>query len=195
MPVGTKWWVAGALILTLVGYSACEGRKEYAEWAVWKADRVRVLAEKDSALHYADSVDAVANRKTVAANRVISAGRSALLSANYLRDSLSRLPTPPDTCLPWLQMTARRADSLQVATDSLLAGIDSLRGANADLRVEVATLKRPIAALTHLVETVPEPCRIWFVPCPTVTGGYGATLAEGRIHTGPSVTAGWQIRF
>lgn len=184
-------WVLAAVALLW----AWAFRRESAQWAVWKADRVRVLAEKDSALHHADSVEAVANRKADAANRVILVGQHAIRSANLLRDSLSRLPTPPDTCLPWLSLAVRRADSLQVATESLTAGIDSLRGAEADLRVEIATLKRPIASLTHLVETVPKPCRLWFLPCPEVVGGYGATLSGGKVYTGPAVTGGWRITF
>ncbi len=164
--------------------------------AVWRADRTRVLAAKDSAVHHADSVEAQADHKGQSADRLLAVGQSALRGANRLRDSLAHLPPAPDTCLPWLKLANQRGDSLQVAVDTLTLAVDSLKGARADLKSVAATLRQPITDLTHLAETAPIPHKwLGLLPKPNLHAGYGLTLWQGRVVSGVQVGVSFPIRW
>lgn len=79
------------------------------------------------------------------------------------------------------------------ATAAALAWKD-LEAARADSTEAVASLA--ITDLTGRLQKAQRGCRVLgLLPCPTLSVGYGATLANGKILTGPTVGISVPMRF
>lgn len=83
-------------------------------------------------------------------------------------------------------------------------GRDSVRLASYARLVEIresqlATVTGQRDSLRLLIQEAPvgqRGCRLLgLVPCPVVTVGYGATLADGLVRTGPVVAVGWRVNL
>lgn len=199
----TKWlpWVGGALVgFLLLAMPQCA-----APSGGWEADSAAVMAgvrareaQADAALKRAHDLENAANGRIAVANRTVQRATSAIASANSLRDSVLALGLAPDTCLPWVGLLRREADSLRsalrldsLALDTLRAAVVDLKTANAALAASDSLHAASVDSLEALVRRVPS--RKWWVP--QVTAGYGAVVSGGAIRTGPGVQVGFRLRF
>lgn len=194
-------WLAGGLLgALLLAVPQCA-----APSGGWEADTAAVMAGvrarealADAQIRAADSLLGVANRRLQVAERHNAAAGRTLLAANSLRDSVLALGVAPDTCLPWIGLLRREADSLrsalalsQTAYSADSAAVVDLRLANAALRQSDSLHAASVDSLVALVRRAPK--ERWWLP--QITAGYGAVVSGGAVRVGPGVQAGFRIRF
>ena len=200
------WFLAGLILGVCALWLALDSRHDAAR-AAWEADTLR-LAEA-LAINAAEEARADAERERL---------RAVLDSLEQMVEPLPRprpplpQPEPPDGDLSVL-VTFWKDDAMRARArvDSLTADLEVVSRETvrrdriiatqaARIRLDSLSLVRVTAerdSAWRVIRSVPEAprCRILFLPCPTVTAGYGAVLSDGAIRHGPGVTAGWAIRF
>lgn len=188
-----KWGVVLAALAVglLVGYTAATLRldKRAQRWLSSRDSLLATIEVRDAELALQDA-EAVRLREQIGQ-----------------RDTV-RIPARRDT-------VRLVADSAQLAAtvDTLLReqavlhdriGRDSIRLASYTRLVEIresqlATVTGQRDSLRLLIQEAPvgqRGCRLLgLVPCPVVTVGYGATLADGLVRTGPVVAVGWRVNL
>lgn len=191
-------------------------------WGACQHRRVtRAETTRDSALAVSATQGVIAEKQALAADsaltvasRALSASRALQLSADRLLGAMRHAPlvippdsTPTDSSRYWRERHRNASDSAQVllgALETLQGSLDTLsvayqaqREATERFREAYEGQRSRADGLAKTLHDIPiGGCRILgVIPCPVVAGGMGATLSGGRVYTGPSVTAGWQISF
>lgn len=175
------------------------------EWQGWEQDTTRlftaieverIVRDSNKALlnenaRLTDSLSAIANRHSVRRT-------TALREADSLKALLEGGVSERDSLLYALEMAERLEGALGEATGEIV-GLRSIVAAQglslSRLKLSEQQAWSLLDSASAVIRRVPRGCRIVVIPCPTVSGGYGATLSEGRLHTGPTMNAGWEIRF
>lgn len=196
MPNRNPLYFVGALLFAFVvtfgaGYSVGRGTASADALAAnRRADSlVVVIGEREAALTAAlaandivtDQIDRVKEKAVAPRARVRAVDLAAV----------------PDTCRPLVQTILADADTVFV-TDS--TAIVKLEAQNAVLANELAgatTLllksRSELAQQAQRTSSAPPKKLLGILPRPALTAGYGATLADGRIYTGPQVGVSFKV--
>jgi hypothetical protein len=174
------------------------------------------IAQANTAAAVAAAQAEAAQKSVAAAWMLATATQDSLKQARAIIGSLEQryraavraipesVPLPP-VCQPCVDRSAAQAAALARA-DSVIAAKEDALGFASDRITTLTTslfdadtaLGNARVALTRQSERTEgsRPAKLLgLVPLPTANVGYGATLAAGKIHHGPTASVGWSIKF
>ena len=120
-----------------------------------------------------------------------------------LRDQLPALtPATPATDTTW-KVRSLAQDTIIVRQDSTIADLQhdnriltadnaNLASSLLDVRGELQAAAAELERQSERTEAAPRKL-LGLLPLPKLTLGYGATVADGEVKTGPQVTLGWTV--
>lgn len=195
MPNRNTLIAAGALfafvVVAIGGYSMGRGSASAEALAAnRRADSLAVvIAER---LPQTDAVLAGNTIVVDSAARLVAKG-----NAPKRRVQTVNVAALPDTCQPIVRTILADADTVFV-TDSAALALHEAQ--NVRLTNELAKTsalleasRKELRVQSTRIQAPPPKKLLGLVPMPNLYGGYGATLVDGRVHTGPTASLGWKI--